>query len=291
MHRCPKRLLGTALMACVPAIGLLLAFGPAAGASTTSAVGHAPSASEIAAARTFIEHLAIGKHGTDQGVAGHASKIEGLSQVESTNWSGYADTGSGFKSVKAKWTEPSASCGSATSLAAFWVGIDGFSSDSVEQDGTLVECEDGAAVYFSWWEMYPTNDVQVVGETVEPGDSITASVVRSGTSYKLAVTDSTNPANSFSTTQSCTDCANSSAEVIAEAPCCVSGSTVYPLSDFGTFKATGATVATTSKSGSISSFTDDEITMVGQTSGKVKAKPGALTAGGKTFKVTWKRAS
>jgi hypothetical protein len=290
MHRRPDRLLGTALMACVPAIGLLLAFGPTASASTTSAARTAPSAREIAAARTFIEHLAIGEHGTDHAVAGQASKIKGLSQVESTNWSGYADTGSGFKSVKAKWTEPSATCGSATSLAAFWVGIDGYSSDSVEQDGTLIECDGGTAFYYTWWEMYPTNDIQVVGETLEPGDSITASVVRSGTSYKLAVTDSTNPANSFSTKQSCTDCANSSAEVIAEAPCCVSGTTPYPLSDFGTFKATGATVDTSSVSGTISSFTDDEITMVNGTSGKVEAKPGALNSSGNAFKVTWKSA-
>jgi hypothetical protein len=285
MHR-RSRLLGTALMACVPAFGMLLAFGPTAGASTASVARTAPSAREIAAARTFIEHLAIGQHGTDHAVAGQASKIEGLTKVKSTNWSGYADTGSGFTSIKAKWIEPSASCGSATSLAAFWVGIDGFSSASVEQDGTLIECDGGTAFYFSWWEMYPTNDIQVVGETVEPGDSITASVVRSGTSYKLALTDSTNKANSFSTTQSCTDCANSSAEVIAEAPCCVSGSTPYPLSDFGTFKATGAKV----DSGTISSFTDDEITMVNGTSGKVEAKPGALNSSGNSFKVTWKSA-
>jgi hypothetical protein len=283
MHR-RSRLLGTALMACVPAFGLLLAFGPTAGASTTSAAGTAPSASEIAAARTFIEHLAIGEHGTDHAVAGQASKIKGLTKVKSTNWSGYADTGSGFTSIKAKWTQPSASCGSATSLAAFWVGIDGFSSASVEQDGTLIECDGGTAFYFSWWEMYPTNDIQVVGETVEPGDSITASVVRSGTSYKLALTDSTNKANSFSTTQSCTDCANSSAEVIAEAPSSSSG--VEPLSDFGTFKATGAKV----DSGTISSFTDDEITMVNGTTKAVEAKPGALNSSGNSFKVTWKSA-
>ena len=54
-------------------------------------------------------------------------------------------------------------CTSATSLAAFWVGIDGYSSSSVEQDGTLVECYRGTAYYYTWWEMYPTNAIQVVG--------------------------------------------------------------------------------------------------------------------------------
>jgi len=288
MHRRPSRLLGTALMACVPAIGLLLAFGPAAGASTTSVARTAPSAREIAAARTFIEHLAVGQHGTDHRVAGHASRIKGLTQVESSNWSGYADTGSGFSTVTAKWTEPSATCGSALSLAAFWVGIDGFSSDSVEQDGTLIECDGGTPFYFTWWEMYPSNDVQVVGETLEPGDAITAKVVRTGTSYKLAVTDSTNPANSFSTTQTCSDCANSSAEWIAEAPSSSSG--VEPLAHFSLFTVRAATVKTTSESGVISSFTDDEITMV-DADGNVQAQPGPLSTTGKRFKVTWKRST
>jgi hypothetical protein len=268
-------------------VGLLLAFGPAAGASTASVAGTTPSA-RVAAARAFLEHLGIGQRGADHQVAGHASKVKGLSQVKSNNWSGYADTGSGFTSVTAKWTQPSATCGSAESLAAFWVGIDGYSSDSVEQDGTLIECDGGTPSYFTWWEMYPTNDIQVVGDTLAPGDAITAKVIRTGTSYKLSVTDSTDPADSFSTKQSCSDCANSSAEVIAEAPCCTSTGAFLPLSHFSTFSTTDATVKTASKSGGISAFTDDEITMVSETTGKVEAQPGALNATGKSFKITWK---
>jgi hypothetical protein len=289
MHRRPGVLLGTALMACVPAIGLLLAFGPTAGASTARVAGASPSA-RVATARALLEHLGIGRHASDEQVPGHASKVKGLSQVESTNWSGYADTGSGFTSVTSSWKEPSAACGSALSLAAFWVGIDGYNDGSVEQDGTLIECEGGTPSYFSWWEMYPSNAVQVVGETVAPGDVITASVVRSGTSYKLSVTDATHPANSFTTTQSCTDCSNSSAEVIAEAPCCSSGTSVYPLSHFSLYTAYATTVKTSSKSGVISSFPDDEITMI-DSSKNVMAQPGALSTNGKLFKVTWERAS
>jgi hypothetical protein len=287
MHRRPHRLIGTALVACIPALGLALAVGPAAGASTASA---SPSASAVAAARNAIEHLEIGQHGVDQRVLGHSTRIKGLTKVESTNWSGYADTGSGFTTVSAKWTEPTATCTSTTSLAAFWVGIDGFSSSSVEQDGTLIECDGGTAFYFTWWEMYPTNDIQVVGETLAPGDSISASVVRSGDSYTLKLTDSTHPANSFTTKQTCSDCANSSAEWIAEAPCCSSGSTVYPLSEFTKWIPGVATVKTSSKSGTISSFTDDEITMV-DTSGNVEAQPGNLNSTGKSFGVTWKRST
>ncbi|MGO8884896.1 MAG: G1 family glutamic endopeptidase [Streptosporangiaceae bacterium] len=63
-------------------------------------------------------------------MSGHARKIKGLTKVVSNNWSGYADTGSSYSTVTGSWTESSVSCTSTTSLAAFWVGIDGFSSTS-----------------------------------------------------------------------------------------------------------------------------------------------------------------
>jgi hypothetical protein len=287
MLRRPPRLLARALLASVPALALALAFGPAAGASTAQAAAASPSARAAAAARTALEHLDVGQHGADHRVSGHVQKLKGLTQVQSGNWSGYADTGSGYSTVTGKWTEPSASCTSTESLAAFWVGIDGYSSSSVEQDGTLIECYGGTAYYYTWWEMYPTNDIQVVGDTLRPGDSISASVVRSGTSYTLAVTDSSRSGDSFSTKQSCS-CANSSAEWIAEAPSGSSG--VEPLSHFSTFSLTSATVKTTSTSGTISTFTDDEITMV-DSSGRVEAQPGALNGSGNAFNVTWERST
>jgi|HubBroStandDraft_4_1064222.scaffolds.fasta_scaffold90014_1 hypothetical protein len=287
MLRRPPRLLARALLASVPALALALAFGPAAGASTAQSAAASPSARAAAAARTAIEHLDVGQHGADHRVSGHVQKLKGLTQVQSGNWSGYADTGSGYSTVTGKWTEPSASCTSTESLAAFWVGIDGYSSSSVEQDGTLIECYGGTAYYYTWWEMYPKNDIQVVGETLRPGDSISASVVRSGTSYTLAVTDSSRSGDSFSTKQSCS-CANSSAEWIAEAPSGSSG--VEPLSHFSTFSLTSATVKTTSTSGTISTFTDDEITMV-DSSGRVEAQPGALNGSGNAFNVTWERST
>jgi hypothetical protein len=291
MHRVRNFLLYPVL-ALLPALGLLLGLGSTAGAS---AAGAAQASGAAAAARAAIRTMnlhtfgPIGHHSTDLRVSTPERNVDGVSQVESTNWSGYADTGVGFSKVAGSWTEPSASCSRrTTSLAAFWVGIDGYSSDSVEQDGTLIECYGGAAYQYSWWEMYPTNDIQVVGESVAPGDSITASVVRSGDSYTLAVTDSSHPANSFSTVQSCSDCANSSAEWIAEAPSGSAG--VYPLADFGVWNEAGATVTEGSTSGVISSFTDDEITMV-DNAGLVKAQPSALNSSGNGFSDTWERSS
>ena len=285
MRHTRPRLLARFLMVSVPALGLLLAMSPAAGASTTP---RSASAQAALVARQALERLSVGQHAADHRVSRPALRVKGLTQVQSTNWSGYADTGSGFSTVTGSWTEPGVSCTSTTSLAAFWVGLDGYSSSSVEQDGTLIECYRGAAYYYTWWEMYPTNAIQVVGSTLHAGDSITASVVRSGTSYTLKVTDSSRSADSFSTTQTCSSCANSSAEWIAEAPSGSSG--VYPLSDFGSWTESGATVKAGSTSGVIASFTDDELTMI-NSSGATKAQPGALNSSGNGFGVTWERSS
>jgi hypothetical protein len=286
-HRSPRVLLGS-LVACVPVLGLVMAFSPAAGASSAPAP---QSAGAVSAARSFLAHLKVGQHATNHRVSSHATRIDGLTQEQSTNWSGYADnntSGNTYSTVTAKWTEPAVTCTSTTALAAFWVGIDGLTSGSVEQDGTLAECFGGTAFYFTWWEMYPTNAIQVVGQSVHSGDAITASVVRTGASYALKVTDSTHTANSFTTTQSCSTCANSSAEWIAEAPSGSAG--IYPLPNFRTWTTSSATVKSGSTSGVISSFPDDELTMI-NSSGAVKAQPGALTAGGNGFTVTWKRST
>lgn len=163
---------------------------------------------------------------------------------------GYTDTnsaGNTYHEVSATWTQPAITCGASTTVVSFWVGIDGYTSATVEQAGTEVECDSGKATYFSWWEMYP-GAPQVVGTTVKSGDKITASVTKSGSSkYTLAVTDATHTADSFTVTQTCapTTCLDSSAEWI-EQP---AGS---PAVAAWTVK--GATVKSGSVTGVISTF-------------------------------------
>jgi hypothetical protein len=282
------RIIVLSALAVLPALGLFIGAGAVANASASPAA--TSSAQAKAAAVAYVKTLRIGFHAHSHPAAVHASgKVSALTQVTSTNWSGYADTGSSFSAVSATWTEPTPSCsGRTTSLAAFWVGIDGFTSNSVEQDGTLIECSRGSAFQFTWWEMYPTNAVQVVGESLAAGDAITASVVRTGTSYALKVTDSTHTANSFTTTQTCSasSCVDSSAEWIAEAPSGSSG--VEPLAKFSTWTDANSKVTEGSTAGVISSFTDDEITM-NTSSGATEAQPSALNSAGNGFTVTWVR--
>jgi hypothetical protein len=254
----------------------------------TASAAHTPAHSQ-AALRLTVQRLLAHWHPTN-----HA--IKGLKQVGSTNWSGYADTGSGFSSVAAKWTQPKISncaTGGALKAAVFWVGIDGFSSSSVEQGGTGAICGQGTPLtYFTWWEMFPTNSIQAVGVTVKPGDKISASVVRSGTKYTIKVTDSTTAGNSFTKSATCQvsgGCKNSSAEWIGERPSTSSGP--VPLPKFSTWTVTAATVKAGSKSGTIKSFPDDEITMFNKPGGHVLAKPSALNSAGNSFKDVWKASS
>lgn len=263
-------------------------------ASRAGSVDQAPardSAGVLAAARARLKQLLVGQHPTAELVgarpaAGGASPSAGPTQLLSNNWSGYADTGSGFDGVSATWVQPTITCtGQATTVAVFWVGIDGLVSNSVEQDGTLAECDNGTPSYFTWWEMFPSNAIQVV-TTTNPGDSITASVSRASDQYFLGVTDN-NTGQGFGTTQTCSNCANSSAEWIAEAPSGSSG--VLPLAHFQQWSVTKATVASPALGGVISTFPDYAITMIDSLN-VILARPTALAAAGNAFGVNFKPA-
>lgn len=274
-----------------PALGLFLAVGSmtTASASTTHHASHPQTSQQReAAARAALESLLRG-HATNHAV-GHGIHSNAVTKADSTNWSGYADTGTGFTKVSGKWTEPTVKCpGSGTAIAAYWIGIDGYSSNSVEQDGTLAYCDSGSLTDYSWWEMYPTNSVQLVGGTVKAGDKITASVVRTGTKYALKVTDATTSGNTVSKSETCTaaKCKDTSAEWIVERPSGSSG--LFILPNFGTAKFTASSQTSSKGTGTISKGTAVEITMIRSASSTVPlAVPTALTDSGADFNVTWK---
>ncbi len=214
---------------------------------------------------------------------------EGLNNttVESTNWSGYAVTGSNgaFTSVSASWTEPTATCTSRSDLyASFWVGLDGYSSDSVEQTGTDSDCDGETPSYYGWYEMYPANPVNF-SNTVEPGDAMSASVTFSGTeTYTLVLHDATqNWTQTVVQNESGLD--RSSAEVITEAPCCTNSGGILPLADFGTVNYTVGTANGTS----LGTQSPIEIIMV-DNSGRDKDSTSSISSGG-AFSNTWIRSS
>jgi hypothetical protein len=148
----------------------------------------------------------------------------------SQNWSGYDVAGGPFTTVTATWTQPKArASGSTFSDTAFWVGIDGDGSGTVEQIGTEGYNE-GVTGYDAWYEMFPDAPV-TTGMAVHAGDVITATVTLTPpATFTLSLVNHTT-AESFSTTQlMATPPALASAEIIAEAPS--SGSGIVRLNDF-----------------------------------------------------------
>ena len=154
----------------------------------------------------------------------------------SADWSGWDVTGGTYSSVSAAWTVPSVTCAAGeTSYSAYWVGLDGDGSSSVEQTGTSSDCDAGTPSYSAWYEFFPENSVSLPN-TVKAGDKIKASVVSVAGSdqYKLVLVDTT---QNWTKTQTGSSPSGSgaSAEIIAEAPSgSTEGNSVLPLADFKT---------------------------------------------------------
>jgi peptidase A4-like protein len=156
--------------------------------------------------------------------------------IVSQNWGGYVAQRQGvkFRYVRATFFVPYVDCTSApSSYSGHWVGLDGVSNGTVEQDGILAACQGSTPTYSAWYEMFPLPPVYST-ITVRPGDSIVASAYYdSGIGkFTLSLTDTTNGQN-FSHTLACpaqSQCQRLSAEVISEAPS--SGTSILPLTNF-----------------------------------------------------------
>jgi cytolysin (calcineurin-like family phosphatase) len=217
-------------------------------------------------------------------VGGHGSATPffishggGLSHANSTstNWAGYAATGSTYTNVSTTFTQPKVTCKSGDQYSSFWVGLDGYSSDSVEQTGTEADCAGKTAEYSAWIEMYPADPV-TYSNTVKPGDVITETVSEASNKYTLTLVDSTEGWTK-TTTKTESGLARSSAEVIAEAP--YSGE-VLPLANFGTVTFSNNTV----DGSSLSSLDPTGINMA-TSSGTAEATTSAFS--GNSFSITW----
>ncbi len=247
---------------------------------------------------------------------------------ESYNWSGYAVTGAtgSVSDVKSSWTVPSvaSTCASTPDgYAAFWTGIDGWTSNTVEQIGTDSDCvnlvgnKTGTPTYYAWFEFYP-QDAYLIGEysssgscksdCVEPGDIVSAEVKFSGTAatgfrrrgaqlFTVTLTDQTQ-GWSFTTSSTVPGAKQSSAEWIAEAPYgCDTSSGFCNLSDFGTVdygdyltsvaNTSYATVAgVTQPLGSFGSSVQEAV-MVSYSGAETMAQPSSLEGGGTSFTDVW----
>jgi hypothetical protein len=262
----------------LPLLATAVAFGSMLAMASTASAAPVHHSTSVHAYRPG--GLISGRH-----VTGHNGRF---TTAESTNWSGYAVTGANgaFSSVSASWKEPTATCSGnrhhTAQYSSFWVGLDGYSSSSVEQTGTDSDCSGTTPEYYGWYEMYPAFPVNF-SNTVRPGDSMSASVTFSGTeTYTLVLQDSTQGWTQ-TITKNQSGLARSSAEVITEAPSSNSG--VLPLADFGT-----VSYSTSAANGtSLGSQSPTEIIMINNSGADKDSTSSINSSGG--FSNTWIRSS
>ena len=118
----------------------------------------------------------------------------GVQDTSSQNWEGYVIAGStgSVQNVTGSWFVPSVVCSQTpSSVSASWIGIDGWSSSTVEQIGTVSECSGTSASYYSWYEFYPQEYMVSISGHTQAGDTINAQVSTSDGIYYLSMCDST----------------------------------------------------------------------------------------------------
>ncbi len=207
------------------------------------------------------------------GFAGTASAAGNGSSSVSSNWAGYAVTGTNaaggpttFNVVSASWVQPAAKCtvGSAR-WSSFWVGLGGFGegSQALEQIGTDADCAStGQPVYAVWYELVPDEAVHVRLK-IDAGDHLNAVVVVHGSQVIVRLRNLTRN-TVFTRTVTARALDLTSAEWIAEAPstCGGAGCEVLPLANFGTVSFSGAAAVGDGKPAPLASWTATPIELL-----------------------------
>ena len=169
-------------------------------------------------------------------------------------------------------------CTAQQTFSSFWVGLDGDGTQTVEQTGTEADCNNGAATYQGWFEMFPNAPV-FYNNAVAPGDAMSASVVANGGgAFTLTLSDQTQGWTQ-TTDQTSATAQLGSAEIIAEAPS--DANSVLPLSNFGTVNFSNVAV----DAAPLGNANVAGLTMV-SAGGVTEATPSAIT-NGSAFSVTW----
>jgi|HubBroStandDraft_1064217.scaffolds.fasta_scaffold05883_6 hypothetical protein len=277
------RLAGVVAVVLGIAVAAVLMHGPVRAGAPDS---RQHDASAVARARAaFLKTMSSHRPMVRSSVAPLAA-AGGATSAPSVNWSGYADSEAGSKtisSVSGQWVIPYVQCPSGLykyqdAFIAQWVGIDGYSNGTVEQLGTATQCFEGVTYYYVWYEMFPAGTVEegtvaCINNNVDcpqPGDRIAASVtVTPGGNYTLSLTDFTRPQESFSVTASCapSTCLDSSAEWIVERPAfeLPFGFQILPLVDFFQTSFSNGTLTSGGRTTDIGGFQDGTVYDVAMT--------------------------
>ena len=266
-----------------------------------SSFGLAQTDGLAGSAGTFVPHQHRPRYVAPGTRASYYDPIRHVTVSYNTIWAGYAVVGSDFTQVQGSWIVSAVDCTKTPdSDSSEWVGIDGWSSNTVEQVGTDADCNGSKPFYYVWYEFFPLNTVVIPDVSIAAGDKFSASVVYDGDNeYTVSITNETSN-QTFSKEVEFNGAGGSgapkrnSAEWIEE----MDGN---ELSDFGRdpfgqhFTGIGGSAdsATDSSiSGVIEDFGDavqqSISTRNGTQNSKDTAVPSALASDGGSFVVTWK---
>jgi hypothetical protein len=203
-----------------------------------------------------------------------------ITPMESTNWSGYVDTGTQakFTQVTGSWTVPTVTPGP-TGYSSTWVGIDGTDTSDLIQAGTEQDWSPQGEVYYSWYEVLPATSMYL--GAVYPGDQISVDIVSAGTaSWTITVDDVTqrtvwSGAVSYSAP-------GTSAEWVEEAPTNATSSKLFPLANFGSVQFSNLGIG----GPGTAAATVSPVFMVTKMGGAIQAYPGNYDVSTDSFGIT-----
>jgi hypothetical protein len=234
-------------------------------------------------------HSAIGHRASVPAIVQPSAKMAPIAS-DDVNWSGYAvpTSANSVSYVAGSWVVPAVNSKN-SGYSAIWVGIDGYSSSTVEQIGTEEDVVGGQLTYYAWYEMYPSAGVNIPNFTVKAGDSITASIRYDSThqNFVLKISDTTE-SETYTMTQTAPGAARSSAEWVVEAPSADHG--VLALANFGTVTFTNAYATVNGTTGPIDNWQAYSMNMVFSSRGRALTEASASSlsdsAGVSSFSVT-----
>ncbi len=200
---------------------------------------------------------------------------------QSSNWSGYVESGGPFTSISGQWTVPTVQPSQSLQSSGTWIGIDGVTSNSLIQTGTGQDTANGQTQYYAWFEVLP-QPAQIIGN-VSPGDVMQASITETAlgsNEWTISIQDVTSnqivsPSGTYPTP-------GQTADWIEEAPTGSQG--ILTLADYGTVTFTRLGVNGSPPPAN----TLQPVSMIdASTPPNVISQPGPYDAGANSFSITY----
>ncbi|VVB88737.1 Peptidase A4 family protein [uncultured archaeon] len=201
----------------------------------------------------------------------------------SYNWAGYVASGGTYTSISGSWIIPQINSPIANTADTSWIGIGGVTNGDLIQTGTqAIVNAAGKVSYQAWYELLPRGSVPI-SVSVNPGDSITASITQQqNNQWSILLRDNTN-GQSFQKTVTYSS-SLSSAEWIEEMLSAGRGRGFIPLDNFGIVQFSNASTIKNGNTINIAPAGAEKMTMAN--GWQDLATPSAIGSDGSTFAVT-----